>query len=142
MRGVILDAAARSAHESHRAFRIAHGHTRHLPYWEQIPEDDRERVRASVRRVAEGCGARELHEAWVSDMVRLGWKWASRRDVMGREDPKLVNWDSLAPVERDEWVLFAGVVRAVLACFPERRTTPMASFGARASDGLGKGRRP
>ncbi len=116
MKALVLEAAARAAHEAERAFSIAFGE-QYTPHWEQLPEADQQALLSTVRRVAEGWAAREIHEAWVSDRTRAGWR-PGPRDVMSRTRPELVPYDALAPVERDRCVLQCSVASAVLSAFP------------------------
>jgi len=118
MKARLLEAIARAAHECNRCHSFALGLTHLGGSWEQQTTAHKQIALEAVRRVMEeGFTVREVHEAWVSDMAREGWRHGER-DPMGKTDPRMASWDSLPPVEQGRVHLFASVCRAMYVAMP------------------------
>lgn len=110
---VILEAAARAAHEANRAWCIAHGDTSQLS-WDEAPDWQRSSCIKGVEGVMAGNGPRELHAGWLSEKVATGWVYGPVKDPDTKMHPCMVPYDDLPHEQRAKDGIFVAVVRAVL----------------------------
>lgn len=110
---VIIEAAARAAHEANRAYCIALGDTSQPP-WEEAPDWQRSSAIAGVRGVLiDGNGPRESHESWLREKEATGWKYGPVKDPAKKEHPCFVPYDLLPAEQQAKDDVFTHVVNIV-----------------------------
>lgn len=111
---ILIEAAARAAHEANRAWCVAHGdHSQ--PAWEDAPTWQTDSARAGVLGVIDGNGPRESHASWTAHKVADGWTYGPVKDPEAKRHPCLVDYDDLPPDQKAKDGIYVAVVRAVLA---------------------------
>jgi len=108
----LIEACARAAHETNRAYCLALGDTSHAP-WDIAPEWQRESCRNGVRGALDGNTPKQSHESWTREKLAAGWAWGPAKDPEGKRHPCLVPYDDLPPEQRAKDAIFVGVVRLV-----------------------------
>lgn len=108
----LVEACARAAHETNRAYCIALGDTSQLP-WDSAPEWQRTSCRNGVRGALTGATPEQSHESWSAEKVATGWTWGPVKDPEAKQHPCLVPYDQLPPDQRAKDAIFVGVVRLV-----------------------------
>ncbi len=106
------EACARAAHEANRAYCIAIGDLSQLP-WETAPEWVRESARAGVVKAIAGATPEELHDAWLNDKVRDGWRYGPTKDEKAKTHPCMVKYSALPEEHRRKDAIYSAVVRAM-----------------------------
>lgn len=106
-----VEAIARAVHEANRAWCLACGDESQVP-WDDAEEWLRDTVRRGVVRALDGAGPRELHETWVEDKLRDGWRCGPVKDAEAMTHPCMVPYDQLPPEQRAKDGIFAAVVGA------------------------------
>ena len=113
MSSVIIEAAARAAHEANRAWCIAHGDISQ-PAWEDAPEWQKSSAMNGVQGVIDGNGPRESHACWLAEKEATGWKFGPVKDPEAKEHPCFVSYDELPPEQKAKDGIFVATVRSVL----------------------------
>jgi hypothetical protein len=109
---VVLEAAARAAHEANRAYCLALGDTSQPP-WDDAPEWQRVSAMKGVEGVWAGNTPRQSHEGWLAEKVATGWKYGPVKNPEAKEHPCMVAYEELPTSQRVKDHIFVKVVRAV-----------------------------
>ena len=109
---IIIEAAARAAHEANRAYCIALGDTSQMP-WEEAPANIQESVREGVRGVLAGNGPRESHASFLAVKERDGWTYGEKKDLAAKTHPCMVPYDQLPPEQRKKNRIFVTLVAEI-----------------------------
>lgn len=104
LRKQVAEAAARSAHEAVRVYRIMLG-DRSVPPWSALPDDIKSSALADAESVFMGSTASALHAAWRHRRSQAGWKHGARYDSGALTDPSMCPWPELTEEERRAWEL-------------------------------------
>lgn len=112
-RAVVVEAAARAAHEANRAWCILNGDGSQPP-WEMAPAWARESAIAGVEGVLAGNGPRESHASWLAEKERTGWRYGPVKDPVKKTHPCIVAYDQLPPAHMAKDDIFVTTVRAVV----------------------------
>lgn len=99
----LVEACARAAHESNRAYCIAIGDDSQ-PSWERAPDWQRSSAINGVASALAGNTPEQLHESWLAEKVATGWKHGQFKDPDLKEHPCK---------QRAKDALFLAVVRAM-----------------------------
>lgn len=115
-----IEAAARAAHESNRAWCIAIGDTSQ-PSWDDAPEWQKTSARSGVQLIINNPDAtpEQSHENWLRDKEADGWKYGPVKDPEKKEHPCFVPYADLPAAQRAKDHIFGAVIRAVLAAAAE-----------------------
>jgi hypothetical protein len=108
----VIEACARAAHESNRAYCIALGDESQLP-WDDAPEWQRESCRAGARGALDGATPEQSHESWLAAKKADGWRYGATKDADQKEHPCFVSYAELPPAQRSKDAIFVTVVRVV-----------------------------
>ena len=108
----VIEACARAAHETNRAYCIAIGDTSQ-PSWDDAPDWQKSSARNGVTGALAGNTPEQSHEGWLAEKRTAGWTYGPRKDPEKREHPCFVPYDELPPEQRVKDALFLAVVRAV-----------------------------
>jgi hypothetical protein len=111
---IVIEAAARAAHEANRAYCLAIGDASQPP-WETAPDWQKSSARNGVAGVLAGNGPRESHQSWLAEKTASGWKYGSVKDSEKKEHPCFVPYDALSPGQKAKDSIFVCTVRAVLS---------------------------
>lgn len=105
---------ARIAHEVDRAYLMTIGGNVGEP-WEKASADDRDGVVMTVRAMSVGhVTPRSTHEAWVTEMIRNGWRRGETYSTKKKTHPNIGDYDELPPEVRARDAILAAVVRGAL----------------------------
>lgn len=124
LRKGVVEAAARSAHEADRTYRIALG-DRSVPPWNALPDDLRDAACSDAESVFMGSSASALHAAWRHRRSLAGWSPGPKFDSAAKTDPNMCQWADLPEEERRAWEL--------------RKATAVAMGAALSTGGLLRG---
>ena len=113
MNPVLLESAARAAHEANRAWCLAHGDTSQMP-WDDAPGWLQDSIRKGVIGVANGNGPRESHQSWLDEKAETGWTYGPVKDVAAKEHPCFLPYDALPPEQKAKDTIFVSVVESFL----------------------------
>lgn len=109
---IIIETAARAAHEVNRAYCLALGDTSQQP-WEQAPDWQKDSARNGVSVVLGGATPEQSHESWFREKQSTGWKYGSVKDVEKKEHPCMLAYDALPEEQKAKDTLYIRVVQAV-----------------------------
>lgn len=112
MNNKILEACARAAHETNRAFCIALGDNSQVN-WENTSEELKKSCISGVEKALLGCTPEESHKNWSKNRIENGWKFGPVKDVEKKEHPNLVDYYQLSEEQRYKDTLFQAVVKYV-----------------------------
>ena len=107
---------AKLIHEINRAYCQSIGDDSQPP-WEEAPDWHRKISRDAVQFLIDNpqAGPENLHNKWLSEKERAGWKYAPVRNVEKKEHPCMVPFCELSQEDRTKDHLVLGAVRAVLS---------------------------
>lgn len=107
----VIEACAKAAHETNRAFAALQGDQQ--PSWEDSTEEIRESSRKGVQKVLANptITAEDLHAEWMSEKAKSGWKHGQVKDEKAKTHPSMVPFDQLPGPEKFKDELFRTVVR-------------------------------
>ncbi len=107
----VVEACAKAAHETNRAFAALHDDQQ--PSWEDASEEIRESSRKGVRKMLANptLTAENLHQEWVDEKAKSGWKHGQTKDEKAKTHPSMVAFDQLPESEKFKDELFRTVVR-------------------------------
>ena len=105
-------ACARAAHEANRIYCMLHGDTSHKP-WHQAPDWAQQSAVAGVACVIAGKTPEQLHESWLAEKRRTGWRYGPIKDAHAKEHPCMVPYAELPDAQRNKDALYVGVVTAM-----------------------------
>lgn len=108
-----IEAVARSVHEVNRAYCISIGDGSQVPY-EQIPEWQAKSIATNVLAVINGATPKKLHDVWVKEKIKDGWKHGPEKNPETKEHSCLVPFDQLTEVQKAKDVLFHATVKSVM----------------------------
>lgn len=54
-----------------------------------------------------------IHEHWVSERKKNGWKWGPRENLETKEHPNMMDYDRLSPEEQVKDRIFIAVIKAI-----------------------------
>lgn len=110
-----IEDIARICHEANRAYCIAIGDNSQ-PHWEDAPEWQRSSAIAGVRarQTNPSITAAQLHQSWVNEKLRDGWRWGAVKDAEKKEHPCMVPYSDLPLEQKVKDHLFNAVLNAVM----------------------------
>ena len=109
-----VEACARAAHETNRAFNSLMGDTSYKS-WEQSPEWVRVSARTSIIGIAEhDMSPQQLHASWVSEKRAQGWVIGPDKDFDKKTHPCLIPYDELPEEHRIKDEMWIGTVKLML----------------------------
>lgn len=113
---VLINAAARAAHEANRVLQIAQNESLISPSWDEAPHNIKESALDGVKRVHTDPSVtpEQLHENWLKFKENDGWKYGETRDDEAKLHPCMVPYAELPEGQRNKDLMFQAVVRAVL----------------------------
>ena len=115
----VIEACARAAHETNRAYCAALGDATQTG-WEEAPEWQRNSARLGVLGALSGNTPEQSHESWLATKAADGWRYGPVKDAEAKTHPCFVPYDQLPPDQRAKDHIFISVVRAVgQALLPE-----------------------
>lgn len=107
----MIEACARAAHETNRAYCIAIGDLSQ-PSWDDAPEWQKSSARNGVRGALGGNTPEESHAGWMKEKLAAGWAWGPTKDPAAKLHPCIVPYDKLPLEQREKDTLYLAVVRA------------------------------
>lgn len=108
-----IELAARIAHESNRAWCIAHGDMSQ-PSWEDAPDWQKTSARNGVQGVINGNGPEQSHESWLAEKAATGWVYGHVKDPEKKTHPCFVPYADLPQEQKAKDGIYVGVVRVAL----------------------------
>lgn len=118
---MIIEAAARAAHEANRAYCIAIGDPSQTS-WDGAPEWQRVSAISGVRGVlVDGNGPRESHASWLREKKAAGWKFGAVKDPEMKEHPCFVDYDALPAAQQMKDRIFVDVVSSIATALGWRK---------------------
>ena len=113
---VVIEAAARAAHEANRAYCLAIGDTSQ-PSWETAPDWQKSSAINGVVGVVAGNGPEQSHESWQAEKAATGWKFGPVKSPDTKEHPCFVPYAELPDAQKAKDAVYVAVVRAMLGAF-------------------------
>lgn len=110
----IIEACARAAHETNRAYCLALGDTSQ-PSWDDAPEWQRSSARNGVAGALAGNTPEQSHASWMREKSALGWCYGTVKDPDRKLHPCMVPYADLPEAQRAKDALYLAVVRATAA---------------------------
>jgi hypothetical protein len=107
-----IEACARAAYETNRAYCLALGDTS-FSSWEEAPEWQRETNRKGVAVALAGSTPEKMHESWLAEKRATGWVYGPVKDPEKKEHPCMLPYAELPPEQRSKDSIFLAVVCAV-----------------------------
>lgn len=108
----MIEACARAAHETNRAYCLAMGDASQ-PSWDEAPDWQKSSARNGVTAALNGSTPEQSHEGWLKEKRDTGWKWGPVKDPAKNEHPCFVPYSELPPEQRAKDEVFVTVVRVV-----------------------------
>ena len=105
-------ACAQAAHEMNRLYCEAIGDTSQTP-WDRAQKWQQSSALEGVDQVFAGATPEQLHESWVAEKKREGWKWGPKKDPDLREHHCMVPYAELSMQQRQKDALFSRAVNAM-----------------------------
>lgn len=110
---VIIEAAARAAHEVNRTYCKAIGDDSQVN-WEDAPEWQRRSAVVGARGVlVDGNGPEDSHASWLKEKELDGWKYGPVKDATKKEHPCFVPYEELPDAQKMKDTIFVTVVSTV-----------------------------
>lgn len=111
---LLLEAAARVAHEVNRAYCLTLGDESQAP-WEATPEILKDSVRSGVKMVLKEPWRtpEESHNSWMTYKLKEGWRYGPEKDLSAKEHPCLLPYSELPPEQKMKDENFLMAVRMV-----------------------------
>src|SRR5690242_573873 len=108
-------AVAQVCHEANRAYCKILGDLSQ-PSWELAPDWQKESACLGVQRVLEDpvITPEQLHESWVEQKVRGGWKYGPEKNPALKTHPCMVPYAELPELQRKKDALFRGICQGLL----------------------------
>ena len=109
-----IENRAMICHETNRAYCISIGDTSQ-PRWEDAPQWQKDSAISGVKFRAEhpdATGA-SMHQNWVNDKVKAGWRLGPVKDAEKKEHPCMVPYSELPHEQKVKDHLFQAVLDAV-----------------------------
>jgi hypothetical protein len=113
-----IEACARAAHETNRAYCVALGDESQPP-WDAAPDWQKTSARNGVLGALAGNTPEQSHEGWLEEKRAAGWAYGPTKDPAAKLHPCFVPYDELPPEQRAKDGIFLAVVRAVAAALGE-----------------------
>jgi hypothetical protein len=119
---VLIEAAARAAHEANRAYCIALGDTSQ-PSWENAPAWQQDSARLGAIAIFKDWDTtpEQSHEGWLEQKRLDGWKFGPVKNADTKEHPCFVPYDELPLAQRAKDDVFGKVVRALMCALGDVR---------------------
>jgi hypothetical protein len=112
---ILIELAARTAHEVNRAFcRGLHDFSH--PCWDYAPAWQRSSALQGVQALLDNphSSPADMHARWMELKLRDGWRHGPVKDESTKEHPCLVPYSDLPPEQRAKDTLFRLTVLSVL----------------------------
>jgi hypothetical protein len=113
-----IEAIARAAHETNRAFCLAYGDFSQVA-WESAPEWQCRSAIEGVSIALAGATPEQQHAAWSASKFADGWVYGPVKDADAKTHPCLVAYGDLPAHQRAKDGLYIAVVRAMAAALAE-----------------------
>lgn len=120
-------------HEAHRAFCAAMGDTTIDP-WDKALDYQRQSAIAGIKAIAESDDIRRaidperLHESWLENALRTGWRYGEVKDREKKTHPALLPWKALSDNEKAKSALFGQTAACMLGLSREFRRGKVSKF--------------
>lgn len=113
---LLVESAARLAHQVNRDFRIALGEEAG-PTWDEASEEMRTSTRIGVALVLDSDNPTPegMHASWMHTKELQGWKHGAVKDEVEKTHPNMLPYDQLPPMQRMKDHIFISVVREFAA---------------------------
>jgi delta-aminolevulinic acid dehydratase/porphobilinogen synthase len=84
--------------------------------WYKLPEEIKQSVRLGVKKIMLNpyIDAEEMHEEWVKDKKKNGWKLGDIKDIDKKTHPNLVSFNKLPKEEQAKDYIFISIVRQLM----------------------------
>lgn len=105
---------ARVAHQANKAYCEALGDTSQVD-WEQAPEWQKSSSHDGVKFLLTNLDAKDdaLHNNWLEDKKKDGWKYGEVKDPEKKEHPCFVTFEELPPEQQGKDSLFRAITLAL-----------------------------
>jgi len=106
---------ARVAHEANRSYCAAMGdHSQ--PPWEHAPGWQKQSAAQGIQFLLENplAGPSGIHESWLEDKKRDGWKWGPEKRPELKEHPCFIPYKELPLEQRAKDYIFLAIVKTLL----------------------------
>lgn len=103
---------AKVCHEANRAYCETIGDNSQ-PRWEDAPEWQRESAINGIVAAHNGMNPEQLHENWLAEKQRAGWKYGPVKDAEKKEHPCFAMYDFLPLEQKKKDALFHAVANAL-----------------------------
>jgi RyR domain len=109
---IVIEAAARAAHEVNRAYCLALGDMSQ-PSWDEAPEWQKTSALNGVAGALAGNTPEQSHESWLAEKEATGWKYGPVKNPETKEHPCFVPYKDLPGAQQAKDHLFTSTVREV-----------------------------
>lgn len=118
--GMEIQKLAMIVHEANRAYCIAIGDNSQ-PRWEDAPEWQKESAVKGIefRRKNPEASAASMHQSWLDEKMRTGWKYGKVKNPETKEHPCFVPYVDLPDEQKTKDHLFSAVLDAVTGAWDE-----------------------
>lgn len=88
---------ARIVHGAHVQYNVILGDNAPDPPWDALGGRHQKQIADRVRSIREGKGPAQIHQEWIDEMARWGWKYGEVKDPIARTHPCMRPYDELSP---------------------------------------------
>ena len=108
-----VDHLAQIAYESVASFARIGGDSD--PPWESLDGERRTEIIARAQHYlnAPKASGEKVHQVWLSDRLKQGWRYGPEGNERQKIDPALIPWNDLTEPSRSRYSLFAAVVASL-----------------------------
>lgn len=112
---ITLIEIAQVAHAANAALSQATGDDSHTT-WDRLPPEVQEHFLRGVLLVwrTPGITAQDIHDFWMEEHIRLGWRLGPVKDRELKTHPSLIPFDQLDAIEQAKDRLFIAIVSALI----------------------------
>jgi hypothetical protein len=109
-----IDRIAKACHDVNQAYCLAIGDPVSLPY-HLLSQEEKDSVKKGVQALIDNqfLSAQGLHEAWMADKKKDGWKLGPVKDSVRKTHPCMIDYYFLPQSQKVKDHLFSAVVKAM-----------------------------